>query len=225
MSKESFFTTLWIFLFISLLSFLFWPHGREEFISLTSRYPGLMGFFKFFILLIMGELLGRKLTTKSWQFRKIRLFERAIIWGILGIIFSFVFPLYSGGVNLLIEKNRLFIFTFSPLVKTISIAFWKSCFINLLFAFPFMTFHRITDTLIDQGLLLQKWPFLKIWNEINWGNMWKKVAPTIIWFWIPAHTLTFSLPSEFRILMAAVLGIALGVILSILNSASSAKIN
>jgi hypothetical protein len=38
---------------------------------------------------------------------------------------------------------------------------------------------------------------------------------TIPFFWIPAHTLTFLLPSEYRVLAAAMLSIALGLILTI----------
>jgi len=37
---------------------------------------------------------------------------------------------------------------------------------------------------------------------------------TIPMFWIPAHTITFLLPSEFRVLAAAFLSIALGAILA-----------
>jgi hypothetical protein len=98
------------------------------------------------------------------------------------------------------------------------VAFWKSFFINTIFAFPFMTLHKITDTLIDQKKLFSKWPFLSVWKGLDWETHLKKVAPTILWFWIPAHTITFSLSSEYRILLAAYLGIVLGVILTFFNS-------
>ncbi len=38
---------------------------------------------------------------------------------------------------------------------------------------------------------------------------------TIPLFWIPAHTITFLLPEEFRVLFAAVLSVMLGVLLSL----------
>ncbi|MCX7905011.1 MAG: Mpv17/PMP22 family protein, partial [Caloramator sp.] len=41
------------------------------------------------------------------------------------------------------------------------------------------------------------------------------VLKTIPFFWIPAHTITFLLPSEYRVLMASFLSIALGAILSL----------
>ena len=44
---------------------------------------------------------------------------------------------------------------------------------------------------------------------------WAKIVLiSLAAFWIPAHTLTFSLAAEWRIVCAAFLSIALGVILS-----------
>jgi hypothetical protein len=45
-----------------------------------------------------------------------------------------------------------------------------------------------------------------------WGFVFKKTIP---FFWIPAHTITFLLPPELRVLFAAALGIVLGVILAL----------
>ena len=36
---------------------------------------------------------------------------------------------------------------------------------------------------------------------------------TLIWFWIPAHTITFSLPKDFQIGLAAVWSVVLGIIM------------
>ncbi|HRZ79119.1 MAG TPA: Mpv17/PMP22 family protein, partial [bacterium] len=38
---------------------------------------------------------------------------------------------------------------------------------------------------------------------------------TIPLFWIPAHTITFLLPENHRVLFAAILGVVLGVFLAI----------
>jgi hypothetical protein len=48
---------------------------------------------------------------------------------------------------------------------------------------------------------------------------------TIPIFWIPAHTITFLLPSEYRVLSAAFLSIALGTILAFAKKSDSLKIN
>ncbi|QOX63818.1 Mpv17/PMP22 family protein [Anoxybacterium hadale] len=46
------------------------------------------------------------------------------------------------------------------------------------------------------------------------------VCRTIPAFWIPAHTVTFLLPHEYRVLMAAMLSICLGAILVLCNPRS-----
>ena len=48
--------------------------------------------------------------------------------------------------------------------------------------------------------------------KVQWGFVFKKTIPL---FWFPAHTITFLLPGEMRVLFAALLGVLLGVILSI----------
>jgi hypothetical protein len=124
-----------------------------------------------------------------------------------------VFPIYSEGVDFLIGRRMLPAFS-EPGLFMLSSAFWKSFCMNLLFAFPMMVSHRITDTLIDRKMLFSRWPFMEVWNSVDWKNMWSLVAPSIIWFWIPAHTITFCLPSQYRIVMAAGLSICLGAILA-----------
>lgn len=172
-----------------------------------------MGFLKFSILASFGDILAKKIVTNSWSIKGFRLHERALVWGFIGVLCAFIFPLYSSGVDALISIRMLPVFSEGFLNK-LSVAFWKSFWINILFSFPLMTFHRITDTLIDQRLLFKKWDIVPVWNNIDWKNMWGFVAPSIFWFWLPAHTITFYLPSEFRILMASFLSICLGAILS-----------
>jgi hypothetical protein len=51
---------------------------------------------------------------------------------------------------------------------------------------------------------------------LNWDRQWSFIfKKTIPLFWYPAHTITFMLPGEYRVLFAALLGVALGVILAI----------
>jgi len=47
---------------------------------------------------------------------------------------------------------------------------------------------------------------------VQWGFVFKKTIP---FFWYPAHTITFLLPGDTRVLFAALLGVALGVLLAI----------
>jgi hypothetical protein len=50
---------------------------------------------------------------------------------------------------------------------------------------------------------------------IDWqGFVSFVLLKTIPFFWVPAHTVTFLLPPEYRVLSAAMLSIALGAILA-----------
>jgi len=92
---------------------------------------------------------------------------------------------------------------------------------NLIYAPVMMTLHKITDTHILQngGTLkgfLHPIQMRKIFVNLNWDVQWNFVfKKTIPFFWIPAHTITFLLPTDFQVLFAALLGIALGTILAI----------
>ena len=100
-------------------------------------------------------------------------------------------------------------------------AFCISATMNLIYAPIMMTFHKITDThIVDNGGtvsgLFKSIKMGDILTRINWNVQWNFVfKKTIPFFWIPAHTITFLLPGEYRVAFAAVLGIALGVILAI----------
>lgn len=139
-------TLLWITLLGSVVAILAIPATRSEFVSLTRQFPYLMGMAKIALLGTMGELLGGKIVTGQWRLSGIRIHQRILVWAFFGIVFTVVFPLFSFGVEGLLHANLL------P-GKGVSIAeaFYKSFFMNLLFGFPMMVFHRVTDTLIDDG--------------------------------------------------------------------------
>ena len=81
-----------------------------------------------------------------------------------------------------------------------------------------MTFHKITDThiLATGGTLRGLFtpiPTGDIMQNMTWHVQWHFVFNTTIpCFWHPAHTITFLLPGESRVLFAALLGVVLGVI-------------
>lgn len=204
---------LWMTIFFLIGLFLYVDQTRALFKFSTTNYPVIMGFIKFFILATMGELLGRRLATKRWQIKGINIFQRALVWGLLGSLFTYIFPLYFAGVKGLISMGKIPL-NFEGTTQVVLVALTTSTIMNILFGFPMMIFHRLTDTLIDNNKLFSKWPLSETWESINWKNIFGFVLPTIFWFWIPGHTITFVLPPEYRILMASLLGIGLGVILS-----------
>jgi hypothetical protein len=115
--------------------------------------------------------------------------------------------------------NQNFFETFSGLQLLTAVA--VSVTMNSFFAPVFMTVHKITDThILNTGGTLKGLftpiPIGKIMREMNWDVQWNFVfKKTIPLFWYPAHTITFLLPSDMRILFAAILGVVLGLLLSI----------
>jgi len=149
---------------------------------------------------------------------------RFIIWGFIGMTFALVFSLFGSGVASVMKKGALL-----PAIKegsityTILFAFFTSTFMNLIFAPTFMAFHRITDTYIDLGNgklnEICKVKLFDVVKSIDWyGYLSFIVCKTIPFFWIPAHTVTFILPEEYRVLTAALLSIVLGAILAVSKS-------
>ena len=201
-------TVFWLLLLAAVLAVLGVPQSRDLFVSLTKAHPFLLGMAKFAMLGTMGELLSWKVVTGKWKLAGVRLWQRVIVWAFIGILLTIAFPLFSAGVEGLLEQGMLP----GKGVNWLT-AFWKSFFLQAVFAFPFMVFHRITDTLIDRGQLFSKWPYIEVYKNIDWDNMFRIVGWAIVWFWLPVHTINFMLPAEFRVIVAALLAIVLGLIL------------
>jgi hypothetical protein len=199
----------------------------------NASFPFLISFIKFAILASMGELLGLRIRHGKYYEKGFGIIPRAIVWGILGVSIKMAFIIFGEGAPMMLQVLGLqfpvsppsailkqdFFATFSGL-QLLS-AFAVSVTMNVFFAPIFMTFHKITDThiLANGGswkCLFKPIPFGKILKEMNWKVQWNFVImKTIPFFWIPAQTINFLLPPEVRILVAALLGIVLGVILSI----------
>ena len=192
------------------------PASREAFVALTRAHPYLLGMAKFALLGTMGELLSWKVVSGQWKLAGVRLWQRALVWAGIGVMLTLAFPMFSAGVDGLLSQGYL-----PGSGSKLLTAFWKSFFLQAVFAFPFMTFHRITDALIERGLLFKRWPFVEIYRNIDWDNMFTVVGGSILWFWLPIHTFNFMLPPEFRVIVAALLAIVLGLILGMAKRLSA----
>jgi hypothetical protein len=209
---------MWLVILAAAIAVLAVPETRDRFAALTRSRPYLMGMLKIGLLGTMGELLGGRIVSGRWHLRGIRLWQRALVWVFLGIVFTAVFPLFSYGADGLITQGLI-----PGAGSKLAAAFWKSFFMNIIFAFPMMVFHRFTDTLIGNGALFSGWPVIATFMSIDWKNMFSIVATSCIWFWIPAQTVTYLLPPEFRIMSAAFLAIVLGFILGTAKRLSMRK--
>ncbi len=208
---------VWAAALLSVVALFAAPATREVLIGATRAHPYGMGFLKFAVLASMGELLAIRVVTGEWK-APAGLPYRAIVWGLIGSALALIFPVFSAGIAAASSAGLLPSLP-GPLGEKVSRAFWISAVKNLTWAPTLMLAHRLTDTWLDLagGRLsaVSSIPVAKVAATIDWnGFIGFVLFRTIPLFWIPAHTFTFLLPPELRIIFAAFLSVALGAILA-----------
>lgn len=218
------------FIFILIVIAVFLPFTISDtiynwYLSFNAEHGMVMSFLKFGILATMGELLGLRISRGVYYFDGFGVLPRAIVWGILGMGINMAFIVFSTGVLAFMGymgmDNPSGVMSGTLTLEKVLLAFSISVVMNSIFAPVFMTLHKITDTHImnNGGTLRGLFTPIKMGEimqnlnwKVQWGFVFKKTIPL---FWFPAHTITFLLPGEMRVLFAALLGVLLGVILSI----------
>jgi len=140
-------------------------------------------------LLVRGKRLG---ALGGWW----RVLLKLAAWGLLGVVIKYGFTGMKGFVDALIAQSMLPRTAYGSILW----AFLVSVSTNVLFGPQMMLFHRLEDCLIAW-----KWDLAGL----------KKAWLTLVWFWIPAHTVTFSLPADYQIGLAALWSLALGLIMGL----------
>ena len=187
------------------------PACREIFKSLSSHYPYLMGFAKFAILATAGELIAARLAKGSWTLPAL-IIPRFLIWGLIGIWITFMMSVYRTAVF----GGVLPVFG-GAFTQRLLRAFYISVIMNTTFGPTFMAVHKCSDSYLELRASGNKSPKLKeIMGAVDWTKFVSfTLFKTVPLFWIPAHTLTFLLPTEYQVMMAASLSVALGIILNL----------
>jgi hypothetical protein len=218
------------FYFLILVLVLFVPFFVSEelytgYKTMNASHPFFIGFLKFAILATIGESIGLRLREGVYNKKGFGLLPRAIVWGFLGMTIVMAFKIFAAGAPAFLNSlgiNGALESLKGPLSGLrILTAFTISVTLNLIYAPVMMTLHKITDThIVKNGGtiagLLKPIHMGDIIAKLDWKVQWNFIfKKTIPFFWIPAHTITFLLPVEFQVLFAALLGIALGVILSL----------
>jgi len=199
---------------ISLL--LLSPETNTIYIKMYSVHPYALGFLKFAVLAMLGELLAIRIAEKDWKMVK-GFFPKMVVWGIIGIIITFMFKMFPIGIQGMIDHGMLF--GAQGFVGKLLIGFYVSIVANFAFGPIFMAAHRISDTYIEMRTDGKNATVKKVVDAVDWPYFINVVVGKMIpLFWLPAHTLTFILPEDYRILFAAYLSIVLGVLLAVAKS-------
>ena len=146
---------------------------------------------KFAILGSAGEVVASLITKRKIELW--RVFYSMLVWAALGALVKLMFTGFHAFTDGLIAKGYL------P-EGHISQAFFKSFFTNAMFGPWIIILHRLLDNLPNRTLSVPTQGL-------------KGAMMTLLWFWIPAHTITFALPLEYQILLAAIWSFVLGLIL------------
>ncbi len=170
--------------------------NMEIYLDWVKTNPLLSAAVQFALLGTLGEIVSFSIQQKrpalpcTWA----QLLAKMAAWALLGVIIKYAFTGMKGFAAALVEHGLLPAFFAAGFGR----AFAVSVFTNLLFGPQMMAFHRLEDNLI-----LGQRGFAGI------TTAWK----TLLWFWIPAHTLTFLLPADYQIGLAALWSLALGLIM------------
>lgn len=198
----------------------------EWYKSFNAAHGMVMSFLKFGVLSTLGEMLGCRISSGKYVTPTFGVLPRMIVWGFLGLGINMAMIIFSKGTPMFLEYMGMngAVQSFAADAFTMD-KFWValsvSVAMNTIFAPVFMTFHKITDAHIaacggSMRAFVTPIPMAKRFAELNWQAQWGFVfKKTIPFFWYPAHTITFLLPSEQRVLFAALLGIVLGVLLAV----------
>lgn len=170
----------------------------SAYVTWVSQHPLISAAVQFAILGTLGEIISFVIKSKRlaipctvW-----RMAGKVAAWALLGIVIKYGFTGMKGFTQALLEHHLL-----PTLMSTgLGWAFAVSVLTNLIFGPQMMFFHRLEDNLI-----------LWRWDMAGLTTAWK----TLLWFWIPAHTITFSLPADYQIGLAAIWSLALGLILGL----------
>jgi hypothetical protein len=170
----------------------------DWYLDWVTQNPLTSAAIQFAILGTLGETISRSLQHHRWTLpgTPVQVVQKLLAWAVLGVVIKYGFVGMRGFVSSLIEHNLLPQAFSGGLLGAHAL----SVATNLMFGPQMMFFHRIEDNLI-----VQQW---------NWTGL-RKAWLTLLWFWIPAHTLTFMLPREYQIGLAAVWSVALGVIMGL----------
>lgn len=115
-------------------------------------------------------------------------------WALLAVPIKLAFVGFTGFVTALVDAGYL------PDGQPLLAAFAISLAINLQFGPLLVIGHR--------------WLNNRISGQIGWAGLDRGLC-SLLWFWLPAHTLTFALPADYRIGLAALWSLVLGLILGL----------
>ncbi len=160
------------------------------YIDFVKTFPIISAMTQFAILGTLGDMVSYWIISKRivLPYKVNIVFFKMLEWAFLAVLIKYAFVGFNGFVESLISHNYL------PNLNGLGRSFAISTSMNLQFGPLLVLLHRLLDNLIAR--------------QNNWKNI-DKGFYSLLWFWIPAHTITFMLPKECQIGLATLWSLAL----------------
>jgi len=170
----------------------------DTYITFVKTYPLISAMIQFAILGTLGDMIAKCLQKGQlfMPYSLLTLLLKMLEWALLAICIKYAFVGFQGFVDVL-EAHEMI-----PELGTFGRAFAVSVSMNLQFGLLLVILHRFLDNVVA--------------GESNWMNL-DKGMKSLVWFWIPAHTITFMLDKPYQIGLAALWSVVLGIILGYFN--------
>ena len=170
----------------------------NQYVELVKAYPIYSAMIQFAVLGTFGDIISKWLQQGKvfMPYKAQILILKMLEWAFLAITIKYAFVGFQGFIDSLVSHQLV------PELGTFGRAFTVSVTMNLQFGLLLVILHRFLDNIIAR--------------QNNWINIDKGMW-SLIWFWIPAHTITFMLDKPYQIGLAAVWSVVLGIILGYYN--------
>lgn len=170
----------------------------QWYIEIVTLHPIISAMIQFAILGTLGDMIASWIINKKpfMPYKAHELLLKFVEWAFLAVLIKYAFTGYKSFVEGLVSAGLL------PELNNFTHAFAVSFAMNVQFGVLLVLLHRFLDNLIA--------------GKSNWANI-DKGFYSLIWFWLPAHTVTFMLPKPYQIGLAALWSVCLGAILGFFN--------
>ena len=174
----------------------------NTYIKLVTEYPIYSAIIQFAILGTLGDVFSKWMQKGAifTPYKTSIILLKMLEWAILAVTIKYAFVGFQGFVDSLVSHHLV------PELGLFGRAFTVSVTMNLQFGLLLVILHRFLDNVIAK--------------QNNWENIDKGMW-SLIWFWIPAHTITFMLDKPYQIGLAAVWSVVLGLILGYYNKTTT----
>lgn len=168
----------------------------NTYVAWVAANPWQSAAVQFAVLGTLGEVVAASVRRRvpALPCTPVQLALKVVAWALLGLVIKAGFTGMRGFTEALVAHGVLPAWCAAGLGHALAL----SVLTNVFFGPQMMAFHRWEDNLIL--------------GRRGWAGLGTAVR-TLAWFWIPAHTVTFSLPRDYQIGLAAVWGLVLGIIL------------